>query len=495
MSKRLAFAVATAAELSVTGDAIAKSNNQPSPTRSALRRPTTTTTRKQEELKQQLGDFSPTPLLSDSDDDDLPATSASSASIPPLPVPVADPRYLSEHELLNLQPLPTKSPRTITAEHYNDSSSSSNSGGNSDRSHHSSSSSGATATGTSFRHRTSLYVDSRDGNPTEVFCCAFSTDGRYLAVGCGDGTTRVYNTAGQLRHIFQPKGEESLPVTCVRFRPASASAFSSLIHVLMVTSADGTLAHYHLSSTSSGAASVVASSNQLFTCAYAASALSYAAAGRDASIRLYDEQTRKPTATLQPLDRYSGATSSGHSNRIYAIKYSPVDDNTLFSAGWDNTVQVWDVRTQHAIHSLYGPHVCGDSLDVSADGKRLLVGSWRQSSCLEVWEWSGGSGGSVVESVVYNSGSEAGGGGKSEMLYAACWSGDGQWMAAGGCGSNDAKIRRVGSGAGSGSGSGGESGWEERIGLKGGVYSVAISADSKRLAVAGADANVIIVDL
>jgi len=476
MSKRLAFAVATAAELSVAGEAISKSNSQSTPL-STARKSATTTAHNEEHKQQLLDDFSPAPPLSDSDDDNDTAHTHSAASLPPLPVPAADPRYLSEQELLNLQPLPTKSPRTVTNKHYDDDSSNLST----DRSRPTTATANGTTAPTSFRHRTSLYIDSRDGNPTEVFCCAFSTDTRYLAVGCGDGTTRVYNTAGQLRHIFQPKGAEPLPVTCVRFRPVTASAFSSLIHVLMVVGADGSVAHYHLSSSNNEPASLLQSANQLFTCYYAASALSYATAGRDATIRLYDEQTRKPTTTLHPLDRYSGATAAGHSNRIYAVRYSPADDNTVFSAGWDNTVQVWDVRSGRSVRSLFGPHVCGDALDVSADGSRLLTASWRQSDCLEVWDWASGR---VVESVVYNVGSEAGGGGKSEMLYAAGWSSDGQWMAAGGCGSNDAKVRRVG-----------VDGWEERISLKGGVYSVAISPDSKRMAVAGADANLIIVDL
>ena len=471
MSKRLAFAVATAAELNVAGEAISKSNSQITPLSSA-RRPTVDS--HTEEHKQQLDEFSPAPPLSDSDDDTEIQPPHTATSLPPLPVAAADPRYLSEHELLNMQPLPTKSPRNIATNNEHDD----DSGNSSDRSLNSTAS---LHPATSFRHRTSLYIDSRDSNPTEVFCSAFSMDSRYLAVGCGDGTTRVYNSAGKLRHIFQPKNDEPLPVTCVRFRPTTASAFSSLIHVLMVASADGSVAHYHLSSSSNEPASFTTSSNQLFTCGYSASALSYATAGRDASVRLYDEQTRQPSATLLPLDRYSGATANGHSNRIYALKYSPVDDNLLFSAGWDNTVQVWDVRSHRSVRSLFGPHVCGDALDVSADGARVLTASWRQSECLEVWDWASGR---LLESVMYNVGSEAGGGGKSEMLYAASWSADGQWMAAGGCGSNDAKVKRVGA-----------DGWEERISLKGGVYSVAISADSKRVAVAGADANLIIVDL
>ena len=50
----------------------------------------------------------------------------------------------------------------------------------------------------------------------------------------------------------------------------------------------------------------------------------------------------------------------------------PTDPQLLLSAGWDNTVQLWDLRTETTICSLYGPHICGDALDLLGD--RLLTG-------------------------------------------------------------------------------------------------------------------------
>ncbi|OLP92446.1 hypothetical protein AK812_SmicGene25748 [Symbiodinium microadriaticum] len=49
----------------------------------------------------------------------------------------------------------------------------------------------------------------------------------------------------------------------------------------------------------------------------------------------------------------------------------------LVSGGWDNTVQYWDLRAGHAVRAIFGPHICGDALDVSADGTQLLTGSCR----------------------------------------------------------------------------------------------------------------------
>ena len=404
-----------------------------------------------EETKTDADDFSPFPPLADSDSDpDDSALPSPHSAVP------TDSRYLTPHDLLSLPPLPPRPSSRQSAD--------------------------PPSPFTSVRHRTNIYIDAADEQPAEVFTTAFSPDSRYLAAGCGDGTVRVYTASGKLRWRFNPAVAEALPVTCVRFRPAAASAFSSLQNVLMATSADGTVQHYHLSSNASRPTSTLRSGagNQLFAAAYDAAALTFAVAGRDATIRVYDEQTRQLSATLLPLSAASSSTS-GHSNRIYALRFHP-SAPVLFSAGWDNTLLAWDMRTRHTTTTLYGPHICGDALDVHPDGRRVLAGSWRQSGAVQVWDWAQGR---VVEGVEYNAGSEAGGGGKAEMVYAAAWGGvKGQWMAAGGCGSNDAKLRKADGGR-----------WEERVSLKGGVYSVSFSPDGNKLAVAGADANMIVVDL
>jgi hypothetical protein len=36
-------------------------------------------------------------------------------------------------------------------------------------------------------------------------------------------------------------------------------------------------------------------------------------------------------------------------------------------------VQVWDVRVGYAVRSIYGPHICGDSLDL--DGNTIVTGT------------------------------------------------------------------------------------------------------------------------
>jgi WD40 repeat protein len=48
--------------------------------------------------------------------------------------------------------------------------------------------------------------------------------------------------------------------------------------------------------------------------------------------------------------------TAGHVSRVFALKFHPMDRNLVISGGWDNTIQVWDLRCDHAIRSIFGPH-------------------------------------------------------------------------------------------------------------------------------------------
>lgn len=39
---------------------------------------------------------------------------------------------------------------------------------------------------------------------------------------------------------------------------------------------------------------------------------------------------------------------TGHSSRVYCVKYSPNESNILFSGGWDDTIQIWDDRISNS---------------------------------------------------------------------------------------------------------------------------------------------------
>ena len=76
----------------------------------------------------------------------------------------------------------------------------------------------------------------------------------------------------------------------------------------------------------------------------------------------------------------------GHGNRVFCVKFNKGDQNMLVSAGWDNNIFVYDMRYRGPVHAIYGPHVCGDSIDFKTDGYTMVVGSYRQADALEVYD-------------------------------------------------------------------------------------------------------------
>jgi COMPASS component SWD3 len=83
-------------------------------------------------------------------------------------------------------------------------------------------------------------------------------------------------------------------------------------------------------------------------------------------------------------DAYShGTLTAGHSNRVFSVKFSPADENVIVSGGWDNTLQIWDVRVGHSVRGIYGPHIAGDAIDMNSK-QEILTGSWRPENPLEV---------------------------------------------------------------------------------------------------------------
>lgn len=67
-----------------------------------------------------------------------------------------------------------------------------------------------------------------------------------------------------------------------------------------------------------------------------------AVAGNDAKVKIYDEasSSKDHLMTLKA----NGKLLPGHTNRVFALKFSYADENILYSAGWDNTIQINDLR-------------------------------------------------------------------------------------------------------------------------------------------------------
>ena len=46
------------------------------------------------------------------------------------------------------------------------------------------------------------------------------------------------------------------------------------------------------------------------------------------------------------------------------MSFDKDNSNIVVSGGWDNNVIIWDIRMKEPSRLIYGPFICGDSIDV-----------------------------------------------------------------------------------------------------------------------------------
>lgn len=316
-------------------------------------------------------------------------------------------------------------------------------------------------------------------NSSEVFCLRFSPDSKYLAAGTGDGAIRVFNSQyGNTAYNLQGGSSAALPTTSIRFRPLNPAIKTK--NVLIAANAAGTVQHWHLTS-GKNLHTIEDPNNQVYALDYSEDGSKFVTAGKDKTLRIYDEATKSVQVTMSQGIGYSVTATPGHSNRVFSVKFVPNDDNLIISGGWDNTVLIWDARIHRAMRSIFGPHLCGDSLDMS--GYEVLTGSWRPENQLEIWDFRTGL---KVTDIPWNS--SAPHGQSACLLYAAQFSKDsrGRFIAAGGSGANEAKVFDHLNG-------------NTLIGtvanMNRGVFALDFSPDGTKVAVAGGDATIRILDI
>ena len=77
-------------------------------------------------------------------------------------------------------------------------------------------------------------------------------------------------------------------------------------------------------------------------------------------------------------------TLDGHTDPVYAIAWSP-DGKTLATAGFDNTVRLWDAATRKEIKKYEGHTKLVLAVAIAPDGKHILSGS--QDNTAKIWDF------------------------------------------------------------------------------------------------------------
>lgn len=129
--------------------------------------------------------------------------------------------------------------------------------------------------------------------------------------------TRIYNTqTGKLSYTLQSlTSADDMPVTCVMWRPTSAALKTA--NILVTGSADGAIRHWHATSGKCLHQRLEDTENHIYCMDFNKDGTLLAVAGRDTSVKIYDETTKSLAFRMKEL-----AELPGHSNRVFCVKFN-----------------------------------------------------------------------------------------------------------------------------------------------------------------------------
>ena len=213
-----------------------------------------------------------------------------------------------------------------------------------------------------------------DFDKEECFTLRYDESSKNLAAGYSTGFIGIYNLE---KPELDPEYKKSytissFPITCLRWKPFNRTT-------LLTVNAEGFIIQLH-SKSGKILQKIEEENNPLMCVDYSYDGLLFATGGNDKIVRLYDDNTK---TLIKKLERHRYDLPE-HSNRIFAVKFSKKDPNLLLSAGWDNTILLYDLRAKEVQNYLYGPHVCGDGLDIKED--LLLTVSWEKEDQIQLFD-------------------------------------------------------------------------------------------------------------
>eukprot|EP01062_Namystynia_karyoxenos_P059547 TRINITY_DN50990_c0_g1_i1.p1 TRINITY_DN50990_c0_g1~~TRINITY_DN50990_c0_g1_i1.p1 ORF type:complete len:347 (+),score=97.42 TRINITY_DN50990_c0_g1_i1:78-1118(+) len=169
------------------------------------------------------------------------------------------------------------------------------------------------------------------------------------------------------------KRPDPIPITCIRWRPQQR-------YVLIVGRSNGSLLQWDAREDRCISA-WEEEGNEIYSLDVKRDGTKICTAGQDACLRIWDANSG---TILQEYHTSGEFETSAHALRIYAARWAGTDDNIIATAGWENTVRIWDLRQEKCVREFFGPHVTGEGIDVSSG--QVLTASHRIEDQLELWD-------------------------------------------------------------------------------------------------------------
>jgi WD40 repeat protein len=230
-------------------------------------------------------------------------------------------------------------------------------------------------------------------NNETVYSVNYSSDAKWLAASYGNSTIRIFNTAGSTGYLptqrlrAQASNTDGLPTTSVKWRPnAPTSAYE-----LASACTDGSVHLWKWVDPSDTNAFVehtarcAEEGNETMCIDYSPDGTLLASCGSDKTLRVYDTTSAQLKQAMNRGVDEHGHSRGAHSNRVFSCKFAT--NMTVLSAGWENPVQVWDLRTGRSERQLGGAHVCSDSIELIPGTTQCIVASLRNHDQIKVFDF------------------------------------------------------------------------------------------------------------